>query len=149
LGGTLTKKITQTVTYHTYLVLKLFGYPVSQSGCTIYFDSPPSQIKSMIIGPQCAGVVSQSLFLLSFALMVIDVRDRIIARRLPIFLALGSIGTYTANIFRLVILAVVGFHKGIRTMYSVHDYLGYILFLGWIALFWLIAFRLCVRKSKK
>jgi len=62
------------------------------------------------------------------------------------FLALGVFVSYAANILRMVAIALVGYYSTtpqdtLQNMLVAHSNFGWIIFLAWISLFWLLIFR--------
>jgi len=51
-------------------------------------------------------------------------------------LAIGILGTYLINVFRLVLVVVVYFNAGRPFGIIFHDYFSNILTLGWLFFFW-------------
>src|SRR5439155_114297 len=63
------------------------------------------------------------------------------ARRLWLLLGLGMGAAYVANVLRMVIIVLVGYYTDstetdLQNMLIAHSYAGWLIFLGWIAVFW-------------
>ena len=51
---------------------------------------------------------------------------------------LGLIISYMANILRMAMIILAGHYWGMDALEFVHSYLGWLLFTGWMLLFWLV-----------
>ena len=98
-------------------------------------DSP------VFIGWACAGL--EELALISVILYILIASFDLDRRAATIWLIVGIAGSFIINIVRMVILVWLAHTRGIETMLWVHTHLGDVLFLVWIALFWLFFFRFC------
>lgn len=96
---------------------------------------------SVFIGWACAGL--EELALISVILYILISSFELSRRRAVLWLAMGIAGSFVINIIRMVILVWVAHTRGIDTMLWVHTHLGDVLFLIWIALFWLLFFKFC------
>ena len=54
---------------------------------------------------------------------------------------IGVAGTFVVNLMRLDVIFLVIYGLGIDAGMFVHAYLGYTLFIGWVVVFWSIAFK--------
>ncbi|UCE92297.1 MAG: exosortase/archaeosortase family protein [Methanobacteriota archaeon] len=100
---------------------------------------------SVFIGWACAGL--EELALISVILYLLITSFELGRRKVAFWLVIGIAGSFVINIARMVILVWVAHSRGIDTMLWVHTHLGDVLFLVWIALFWLLFFRFCERGS--
>jgi exosortase/archaeosortase family protein len=116
-------------------VLNMIGIHASSSGSVVqmYFQDGSSQ--ALGISAYCAGLYSFSIFLAAFFSFVL-VFERLPMKILAIVLALGIIVAYLGNLFRMVIIGIVGYYKGLDALLWAHENVGWIIFLSWSAVFW-------------
>jgi len=95
---------------------------------------------SIFIGWACAGL--EELALVSVILYVLVTSFDLGRGRSLIWIVVGIAGSFLINIARMTLLIWVAYTYGIETMNWVHTHLGDVLFLVWIALFWLVFFRI-------
>jgi exosortase/archaeosortase family protein len=101
--------------------------------------------RALSIGPLCSGAYSTVLFLLLSAVMVADVGRSAPKKRLVVALLLGVIGANLANMLRITFLASVMYLFGLGALDVVHQFAGYAVFLGFMALFWVTSLRWMAR----
>jgi exosortase/archaeosortase family protein len=92
------------------------------------------------IGWGCAGL--EELVLVAVVLYVLIDSFNLGWKKSMSWLALGVIGSFAVNILRMVILIWIAFARGVEDMLWVHTHVGDVLFLLWIAVFWVLFFRL-------
>lgn len=126
--------------------LDLIGIPASSSGnmVTIVFEDGSTQLLS--ISAYCAGLYSFSIFLSAFFSFVL-VFERLKRMTLLLVLALGLLVAYLGNLFRMVIIGIVGYHYGLEAMLWAHENAGWVIFLGWSAVFWWLILRFISREQ--
>lgn len=95
---------------------------------------------SVFIGLLCSGITSMSVFLAAFVAMAWDL-ETTKARKAIIF-AIGVLGTVLSNVLRVTVLVLVGLFFGNDLMLVMHTNLGWVLYFIWMALFWVLAFRI-------
>ena len=95
---------------------------------------------SIFIGWACAGL--EELVLISVIIYVLIDSFGLSPRRKVFWLIIGIVGSFVINIVRMVILVGVAYSYGISDMLWVHTHLGDFLFLVWIAIFWVLFFKL-------
>lgn len=91
------------------------------------------------IGWACAGL--EELVLIAVLLYVLIDSMHLDFRPRLAWLVLGIVGSFLINIVRMVILVWVAYSEGVEKMLWVHTHLGDVLFLLWIAVFWILFFR--------
>jgi exosortase/archaeosortase family protein len=64
-------------------------------------------------------------------------------------LVLGLIAAYLGNLFRMVVIGVVGYFNGIDALLWAHKNVGWIIFLSWSAVFWYLVMRYANRRSTR
>jgi archaeosortase C (PEF-CTERM variant) len=105
---------------------------------------------TVAITSACSGIYSFAIFSSAFAAFVMTEQKRL-TKRVVAFFGLGIFLAYLANILRMVAIVVIGYkydtpEKGVNNMLIAHSNFGWIIFLGWIALFWLLLFRFMPRE---
>ncbi len=116
-------------------VLDLIGIPstYNENMVTIWFqDGEPH---SLSISAYCAGLYSFSIFLAAFCSFVL-VFERLKTKMLVVVLALGLAIAFLGNLFRMVVIGIVGYYRGIEALLWAHENAGWIIFLSWSAVFW-------------
>lgn len=118
-------------------ILDLIGVPASSSGnqVTIWFQDESMNVLS--ISSYCAGLYSFSIFLSAFFAFVL-VFENLSKRQSYFVLLAGLIIAYLGNLFRMVVIGLVGYYEGIDAMLWAHNNIGWVIFLLWSAIFWWI-----------
>ncbi len=94
----------------------------------------------VIIGISCTGLYSVSIFISAFTAFILLEYNRL-DRKVAVLLTAGVITAYVANILRMSIIVMVGSYYGPAALLWTHNNLGTFIFLGWITLFWGVAYR--------
>lgn len=118
--------------------LGILGFDVQSIGQNVVMGTPRGSLV-LNIGLICAGFQAGILFMGVLGLHAW--KEKTPPGRLTAYLALGLFGVYVANLTRLVILALVGYHWGGAVLQTAHAHLGWIVFFIWILLFWWIVLR--------
>lgn len=142
----------------TSAVLQLFGvqntiHPVSGAtapGLTFTPQHIGAPV-TIVITTACSGIYSFGIFASAFLAFVLTEFQRP-ARRVWLLLGLGILTAYVANVLRMVIIVLVGYYTDtsetdLQNMLIAHSYAGWLIFLGWIALFWGLMFRFLPTES--
>jgi exosortase/archaeosortase family protein len=101
---------------------------------------------SVFIGWACAGL--EELVLISVILYLLIDSFRLSLSKTGVWLALGIAGSFLINILRMVVLVWIAFSRGVEDMLWVHTHLGDVLFLIWIAAFWVVFFKVAKPTSQ-
>jgi archaeosortase C (PEF-CTERM variant) len=106
---------------------------------------------TVVITTACSGIYSFGIFASAFAAFVLNESNRLSAR-FWFLLGLGFLTAYTANVLRMVVIVLVAYYTDtgqtdLQNMLLAHSYAGWLIFVGWIALFWGIVFRVLPRES--
>jgi len=116
-------------------ILDLVGIPSSSVGNVVTIQFQDGTVNSLAISAYCAGMYSFSIFLSAFISFVF-VLERLKPRTLLLVLGLGLLIAYLGNLFRMVIIGIVGYLWGIDALLWAHENVGWVLFLAWSSLFW-------------
>lgn len=106
---------------------------------------------TVVITTACSGIYSFGIFASAFVAFVLTEFERF-QRKALVLLALGFATAYAANILRMVLIILFGVYSdtpqdSVANLMIAHSNLGWLIFLGWIALFWGLVFRFVVRPS--
>jgi len=129
-------------------LMMLSGIDVSSSGSIINFTMQNGLQGSVGIAISCSGIYSAMIFIAAFMAFTLSFYEHW-ERRLGIFLIIGILAAYLANIFRIYLVMLSGYFNGMGnpadpapfTLLWTHMYAGEIIFICWIALFWWLAFK--------
>jgi len=100
------------------------------------------------IGTSCSGLYSTGLFFSAFLAFVL-VRYNRVDRNIIAALGVGFFVTWASNILRMVITVLVGSAYGHPALAFVHSYIGILIFVGFITVFWLLIVRWLDRVESK
>jgi exosortase/archaeosortase family protein len=64
-------------------------------------------------------------------------------------LSLGLLVAYVGNVFRMVVIGVVGYYHGMEALLWAHDNVGWIVFLAWSSIFWYLVIRYADRRRSR
>jgi exosortase/archaeosortase family protein len=92
------------------------------------------------IGEGCSGLYSAGLFFSAFLAFVL-VRYRKVDRWILAALGLGFIVTWASNIIRMTITIMIGSAYGAPALAFFHSYIGIIVFVVFVTIFWMLIVR--------
>ena len=94
-------------------------------------------MQQVSVAKACSGITSVIVFVSLFLsyLWVTNIR---FGYSVWALLFIGLTLSYIANILRMAIIILAGHYWGMDALEFVHSYLGWLLFTGWMLLFWLI-----------
>ena len=121
-------------------ILDLIGIPASSSGSVVMIQFQDGTRQALGISAYCAGLYSFSIFLAAFFSFVL-VFERLRTKVLIFVLAVGLFVAYLGNLFRMVIIGIVGYYKGLDALLWAHENAGWVIFLSWSAVFWYVLLR--------
>src|SRR3989454_5945582 len=141
----------------TAAVLNLLGVPATVhpwAGSTapaLTFTTRSGAVLTVVITTACSGIYSFGIFASAFVAFVLTEFERFQRKALAL-LGLGFLTSYAANILRMVLIILFGVYsdtpqESVANLMVAHSNLGWLIFLGWIALFWGLVFRFVVRPS--
>ena len=116
---------------------------ITQSGATI----------SVQITTSCSGIYSFSIFAAAFTAFILTEFDRT-NWRVWSLLVMGFVASYVANILRMTVIVLAGYFgntsvEAEQSMMIAHSNAGWLIFLGWISLFWLLMYRFLFPRKKR
>jgi len=100
------------------------------------------------VGTSCSGLYAAGLFFSAFLAFVL-VRYRRIDRYIIAALAMGFAVTWLSNIIRMIVTIIVGMKYGAPALVFFHMYLGVLLFITSITIFWFLIVRWLDRVEKE
>lgn len=108
--------------------LSFGGIPMTWHGTEFQFVSRTGDLVAATVTPGCSSIVSVTTFIGLLALMHIDMKKDLSS---TIKLAVAGVVALTLlNAARITILAWVGYIDGSATLWDIHNWIGYALFLG-------------------
>lgn len=144
----------------TSAILSLIGvsntlHPVAGStapGLTFTPQNFAGQV-TVVITTACSGIYSFGIFASAFVAFVLTEYERP-SFRVWAQLGVGFAASYVANILRMVVIVLVGYstdtaQTDLQNMLIAHSYAGWIIFLGWVALFWGILLKFMPRTARE
>jgi exosortase/archaeosortase family protein len=135
------------ITIPVVLIVRMFGADVSSE-----LDASSHGISNIIIfeyqgrhiflgiGEGCSGLYSAGLFFSAFLAFVL-VRYRKVDPWILTALGLGFIVTWASNIIRMTITIVIGSAYGAPALKFFHSYVGIIVFVVFVTIFWILIMR--------
>lgn len=109
-------------------IVSLSGVPVVWQGTQFALSSRTGDLVTGIITPGCSSIISVTTFLGLLGLMHIDLRKDLSS---TVKLAVAGVAALIfLNSTRIAILIWVGYVGGVDALWSVHNWVGYALFLG-------------------
>lgn len=98
------------------------------------------------VGGPCTGVQGIIAFGMLSTMALLDLKPSM-TRLIPIF-ALGFAGAFLINIIRLLLMFLTYEFASLDVAITLHIYVGYIVFIAWVVVFWAIAFRYLVPQKQ-
>jgi exosortase/archaeosortase family protein len=109
-------------------LIALSGIPITWQGTQFALVSKTGDLVAATITPGCSSIISVTTFLGLLGLMHIDLKKDLSS---TVKLAVAGVAALTVlNSARIAILVWVGYADGADALWSVHNWVGYALFLG-------------------
>jgi len=124
--------------------MQVLGIKASAAGNLVTMNSSSGPLLLSVEG-DCTGVQGILAFGMLSTLAVVDIKARL-SKLIPLF-AVGFLGAFLINIVRLFGVFLTFEYLGVDLGNTVHVYLGYILFIVWVMVFWALAFRFLLPKT--
>jgi exosortase/archaeosortase family protein len=132
----LTAPLVPFTTSLSTVILNAIGIQTIANGNIITFLSQNGDPISLAIIGECTGIVSLGTFTIALIIVLTAFPQKMTRKKLVI-IAIGYIGTYCANIARIVLIALSGYFFGPSgVIEQVHVHIGWILFSSWMIIFW-------------
>lgn len=129
-------------------ILNLIGIPASSSGSSVTMTFIDGSVATLGISAYCAGLYSFSIFVSAFISFVF-VFEKMKPTTMAMVLGSGLLIAYLGNLFRMVIIGIVGYYNGMSALLWAHKNVGWIIFLSWSAIFWYLVMRYAEGHSEK
>ena len=129
-------QISPIVPYYVYLfasVLRLFGIASTTPNPTTLVLYKSKGMVPVLFEAGCIGVYSLLIFSTLLVITMVESNASKLAKLL--WSVIGLIGVFVVNVIRLIIVILAVYFYGYPTGQSVHQVIGYILFLSWLAIF--------------
>jgi exosortase len=120
----------------TIWLLHLFGIPSVVDDNIISFISKTGDPVYLAIVSDCTGIWSLGTFTIS-VIIVLSSFPQSISRKSMIIIGIGYIGTFCANVIRILVISLSGYYFGPKgVIEQVHVHIGWIVFSLWMIIFW-------------
>jgi exosortase/archaeosortase family protein len=143
------------VTLPVTSILNLFGFNVSSElnlhgfGLSNIINYQHDNVTLKLgIGTGCSGLYSAGLFFSAFLAFVL-VRYRRVDMTTGIALGIGFALTWLSNIIRMIITIMTGIIWGHPALAFVHAYIGILIFVAFVTVFWILVVKWLDRSSDK
>jgi len=120
-----------------------FGLQTSVSSSSIYLQGAGFPVE-IYISWNCVGWQSLVLFLFT---LVTGLQGPYTLRSKVKCLLLGAEGTFLVNLLRIVLSCLLAFHFGYLPAVIFHDYLGTLLLIAWLGIFWYFSFEMVLERK--
>lgn len=99
----------------------------------------------VVITTACSGIYSFGIFASGYVALI-SVEFAKLSRRVALLGMIGILAAYIANILRMVSILLVGFYTdsestNMQNLLLAHSNAGWLIFLGWLSVFWLVVFK--------
>jgi len=129
-------------------ILEITGIGVKINENVISFHTVHGVLMPIRIVSDCTGIWSLSAFTASLVLVAF-IFPNVFSRNAIPFIIAGYIGTYIANILRVVLICISAFYFDYSgTTRMVHIHAGWIAFSTWMILFWYVFFSKYLLKNQ-
>jgi thaumarchaeosortase len=129
--------------------LNVLGYttttPFYADGFLLGVTKAGGHSMNLLVFWPCAGV--HSLIIYTFVFLLFLKNMEISPKRKIAYFVVGAVGTFLANIFRIVSISIIGVNTGPEASRLFHEYYGELFFLVWIVTYLLVVF-LCESRLK-
>ncbi len=135
-------------------ILNMLGIKAYPVGIEIHFELQKCPVNicdyaEVHVTTACSGLYSFSIFGAGFTAFILTEYKRI-SLKVVSLLGLGLLAAYFANLFRMVIIILISHYydptpRDLGNLLVVHANIGWIIFLIWISLFWLILYRFLLK----
>ncbi len=120
----------------TINLLNLFGIRSVSDGNVISFISVTGSPVYLSIVSDCTGIWSLGTFTVT-VIIVLSSFPKSISKKSVLLIGIGYLGTFCANIIRILVISLSGYYFGPQGMIEqVHVHIGWIVFSIWLIIFW-------------
>ncbi len=118
-------------------LMDIVGAETYISGNTVTFMG--SKAYALRIDGPCTGIKGITAYGALASMLIIDAKSSF--NRKVLAVTIGFAGTFLTNLGRLALIFLSSYFLSVDIALSMHTYLGYMLFIAWVILFWSLAFR--------
>ncbi len=126
--------------------LNLLGIEATSYASEVAVTFKDGSTHILSISTACAGLYSFSIFVSAFFSFVL-VFEKLSRSAMVSVLSLGLLIAYLGNLFRMIVIGVIGYHYGIDALLWAHNNVGWMVFLSWSSVFWYAVMKLVSRKA--
>jgi exosortase/archaeosortase family protein len=120
----------------TIKLLNVFGISALADSNLISFMSLTGDPVYLSIVSDCTGIWSLGTFTIT-VIIVLSSFPQSISKKSLILIGIGYLGTFCANIARILIISLSGYYFGpMGVIEQVHVHIGWIVFSLWLVIFW-------------
>ncbi len=134
------------------IVVWIFSLFTSQTSLQVTQLDPIVRLQTftVIIGPPCSGIESLSMFFGLWLLLFVYEQDKLNLFRSIVVLFIGLVGAYVLNVFRVMLILIVGTYNPKVAVGMFHSQAGWVLFSVFILilLYFLYPWMLIAGKKK-
>ena len=120
-------------------ILNVFGIVATAENNLVTLNSIQGKSYDLLVDASCTGIKGMLAYGSLAILMILDIEATY--KRKLLWTAIGIIGTFMVNILRLLSIFLAAYLLEIDTALAIHTYLGYSLFIIWVLIYWIIAFK--------
>lgn len=122
--------------------LSAMGISSVASGHIVSMSTPSGTPLLLEMAGECTGLQGILVFGILSTMVLLDFKPKR-SRIIPIF-AIGFAGAFLINIVRLLVVFLTFEYFGVGLGNAMHVYAGYTIFIVWVMVFWVFAFRYLV-----
>jgi exosortase len=119
--------------------MRVLGIGASVSGQLVVLNPNSSSPLYLNVASDCTGVQGILAFGMLSTMALLDMKPKI-SRLIPLFV-IGFVGAFLTNIVRLIVVFLTFEYLGVNAGNTVHVYAGYLIFIAWVMVFWVMAFK--------
>ena len=119
--------------------VRTLGIGATANGELVTMNMPNGTPLVLDVASDCTGIQGILAFGMLSTMTLLDLKPRF-SRLVPLF-AIGFIGAFLINIVRLIVVFLTFEFLGIGAGNNMHVYFGYLIFIAWVMVFWVLAFR--------
>lgn len=145
IGETLHDSFTSITVSSTVGLLNVLGFSAESVGKKIFLISSKYGVDNVVVEKGCSGFESTIYFTIIGSFLLLKINTKTWKKILIIII--GAIGCFVVNIYRVTILCLVYFWKGMDMVETFHSNLGNLMFIIWIGVLWWIAFKFLIKEE--
>ncbi len=127
-------------------ILNVFTITASANNNLVTLYSRLGNPYLLRVDAPCTGIKGMLAYGSLAILMILDIKTTY--KRKALWATIGAVGTFSVNILRLLSIFLAAYFLEIDTALVIHTHLGYSLFIVWVLVFWIIAFKYLPSEEK-